>query len=528
MCLAWLGLPVPGARGSASVLDKVAMRKGSHDALYGELMEYYADTNRPDGSLGSGEAGTPRLRRGRGAGIVQPVAAMKRAAVFDKAPAQQGKAQQAVVGQKQHLASDEAFTKVEMKSAVAIGVVCVGAFLVWRLRDGDSLAKEAWGGIDKSFIPIREADTGETEEQKEFARMEAARAIERAKKKEEEYARQRQAGMVPEVDVQQEGMVPGVMSAATGVTGMAYQTDGGTGETDEVGSPDATKETGETEETGETGETGSTKLGSPGLLAMALLSVMADDIRKELNNMPKHVLPESRAMVCGRVNGAGTSMAVWTPRIKMPSGSTDSSTALKGKDLLLGPIATALKEISGKNVAPFFSDKYDPMHDLHKYVNRPESDDPRHPRPDRDPFSALMSALQSFDGPVASERLAKYDPLSDLANIPVAEGEGGDEYSLVHALLRATPEKGDIDVEKLFPILGDMMAKIREMSRAQSASSAGSNDWPSTSEDDVAQAERRADEAERKAMALLERIEKKEDELLSKVQQLQTRLTDAE
>ena len=261
---------------------------------------------------------------------------------------------------------------------------------------------------------------------------------------------------------------------------------------------------------------------------MAVLSVMADDIRKELNNMPKHVLPESRAMVCGRVNGAGTSMAVWTPRIKMPSGSTDSSTALKGKDLLLGPIATALKEISGKNVAPFFSDKYDPMHDLHKYVNRPESDDPRHPRPDRDPFSALMSALQSFDGPVASERLAKYDPLSDLANIPVAEGEGGDEYSLVHALLRATPEKGDIDVEKLFPILGDMMAKIREMSRAQSASSAGLNDWPSTSEDDVAQAERRADEAERKAMALLERIEKKEDELLSKVQQLQTRLTDAE
>lgn len=72
------------------------------------------------------------------------------------------------------------------------------------------------------------------------------------------------------------------------------------------------------------------------------------------------------------------------------------------------------------------------------------------------------------------------------------------------------------------------MAKIREMSRAQSASSAGLNDWPSTSEDDVAQAERRADEAERKAMALLERIEKKEDELLSKVQQLQTRLTDAE
>jgi hypothetical protein len=270
MCLAWLGLPVPGARGasaqgptprgSASVLDKVAMRKGSHDALYGELMEYYADTNRPDGSLGSGEAGTPRLRRGRAAGIVQPVAAMKRAAVFDKAPAQQGKAQQgkaqqAVVGQKQHLASDEAFTKVEMKSAVAIGVVCVGAFLVWRLRDGDSLAKEAWGGIDKSFIPIREADTGETEEQKEFARMEAARAIERAKKKEEEYARQRQAGMVPEVDVQQEGMVPGVMSAATNVTGMAYQTDGGSGETDEVGSPDATKETGETGETEETEET---------------------------------------------------------------------------------------------------------------------------------------------------------------------------------------------------------------------------------------------------------------------------------
>jgi hypothetical protein len=556
MCLAWLGLPVLGARAapatppgqaprSASVLDRVAMGRGSHDALYGEVMEYYLDMNRPDRSRGADSAAKPRsgagkpvkvavATKGRGVRSVQPVAEMKRDAVFDKAAVKKGKVQKAIVDHKQHLASDEAFIKAEMKSALAFGVVCVGAFLFWRLRAGDSLAKEAWGGIDKDFVPIREADTGETEEQKEFARMEAARAIERAKRKEREYAERRQVGTVIDVDMQwqQERVEPAMMTMATDETGVTYQTDGDTLQTEEVGMADAV---GTADAVGMADVSGTAKLGSPGLLAMAVFSVMVDDIRKELNNMPKHVLPAGRVMVCGQVNGAGKSMAAWTPRIKthpskMPSGSsaevTAKPTALGGKDLLLAPVAAAFKEISGKRVAPLISDKYNPMYDLHKYVNTPESDKPRHPRTDRDPFFALLSALQSFDGPVASERLAKYDPLSNLAKIPV-EREDADEYSLLHALIRAAPEQGEVDVEKLFPILGDIMAKLRKISRAQIVASAGVEDGKSTSADEVAEAERRADEAEMKAMALLERIERKEDELLGKVQQLKTRLTES-
>ena len=357
-------------------------------------------------------------------------------------------------------------------------------------------------------------------------------------------------------------------------------------------------------------ETTKGKLGSPGLLAMAVFSVMVDDIRKELNNMPKHVLPASRVMACGRVKGAGNSMAAWTPRIKthpskMREGAAMAkSTAMEGTDLLLAPVAAAFKEISGKRVAPLISDKYNPMSDLHNYVNTPDSGKPRQTTPERDPFFALMSAIRSFEGPkapdalkkydptssigqikvegdtshpdplitfikaarafnglTASERLAKYDPLSELTKIPVAERDDGEEYSLLHAMLRAAPEQGEgpdhslikallnaevdmspsrfdlwkaavgvnlpeIDVEKSFPILGDIMARLRENSRAQITASAGTAGRQSTSEDEVAEAEQRADEAERRASALLERIERKEDELLSKVQQLKTRFED--
>ena len=165
---------------------------------------------------------------------------------------------------------------------------------------------------------------------------------------------------------------------------------------------------------------------------------------------------------------------------------------LDGKDLLLAPVATALKEVRGKRVAPLFADKYNPMTDLHEFVSSgtASADAPKQPKSDRDPLIALLAALRAwegptvpesikkydpasnldkiatdvdatagdayadpvialikaakaFDGPKASNRLTKYDPLGQLETIPVAGTEEGKEYCLLQALLRAAPERDD-------------------------------------------------------------------------------------
>ena len=673
VCLAWLGLPAHIARaasapaqgpGVASVLDRVATHRGNHDALYSELMEYYLESNHPQRTLGVDAARAHPTRRTRAAKIEKaavfqekksveatkvevkqtgdekkvPVAkdaakpAVSKATVYKPAK----EAAKPVVDQK-HLQSDKNVVKVEVRSAVAIGVVCVLVLLYWRFR-ANPLANEAWGGIDKDFIPIREADTGETEEQKEFARKEAAKAIARAKRKEKEFAeRQRTGGEVAAVEVQQMRS----NQAVEPETELSSRIKANTIDDDDV-----QEDAGQDEVVTTVATTAPTKKSSPGLVALAMLSVMADDIKKELNNMPKSyiALPASRVMTCKTVKGNGKSMVVRTPRVKVhggpgesaggrPStsvlndsnGSHESQTSssdlgyLDGKDLLLAPVAVALKEISGKRVAPLLADKYNPMFDLHNYV-RDSADDgnvPRRPRSDRDPFVALLTALQTwegpkapeslkkydpasnldriapdasdasgdahpdplislikaakaFEGPKASERLTKYDPLGQLEKIPVSTAEDGKEYSLLQAMLRAAPERGEgpdhsiikalvnakvdisparydvwkaamdvkfpeVDLETFFPVIGDIMTRLREnaamstptaASMASSMSSMISN--TSTMEDEVAEAERKADEAERKALALLERIERKEDELLNKVQQLKASLTDTE
>lgn len=134
--------------------------------------------------------------------------------------------------------------------------------------------------------------------------------------------------------------------------------------------------------------------------------------------------------------------------------------------------------------------------------------------------------------------------MGQLEKITVSED--GKEYSLLQAILRAAPEQAqgpdhslikallnaevspsrydvwkaavemklpDMDVEKFFPVVGDIMARLREKHHMDDLEDA-------LIKEDIAEAERRAEEAEKKAMALLERIERKEDELLAAAQQL--------
>jgi hypothetical protein len=675
VCLAWLGLPVLGARASpatspgpsaqtvsVSVLDRVAIHKGSHEALYGDVMDYYLETNHPrrtreaDSVAHTGRRTEARktvqrkgarraadMKRGtfvknttkkdeavvEGVRTSSPTKAVVHSSKFVNGPTGKEKRQQ-TVDQKKHLESDKNFIKAEMNSAIAIGLVCVLALLYWRFR-ANPLAEEAWGGIDKNFIPIREADTGETEEQKQFARMEAARTIERAKRKEKEFAERQRGGNdepIVQVEVQEQRRRVEPLKPQS----MIGEIEGDV-EIQEAGHSEGVLATEETNLAQGTEEESNApqKLNSPGLLAMAVLSVMADDIKRELNNMPKHVVPASRVMVCGRVKGAGRTMFARTPRVKVqPSKKTGAgpgsntganvvsheqssrkSTALDGTDLLLAPVAAALKEISGKRVAPLISDrynKYNPMYDLHNYVNTLENDNQKQQRSTRDPFIALLDALQSwegpkapaalkkydptssidqiqidddektypdplitfikaaraFNGPTASERLTKYDPCGQLNKIPVSQRDDGKEYSLLQAMLRAAPEQAEgpdhsfikalvnaevdvsparydlwkaamdvkfpeVDAEKIFPIIGDIMTRLRENAEAQIAATSNMiRSQSKPAEHEVAEAERRAHEAEKKALALLERIEQKEDELLSKVQQLKTSLEDDE
>ena len=91
----------------------------------------------------------------------------------------------------------------------------------------------------------------------------------------------------------------------------------------------------------------------------------------------------------------------------------------------------------------------------------------------------------------------------------------------------------EINLETFFPVVGDIMTRLRDgaMAEATTATATAEATTGTVAEDacqralEVAEAERKADEAERKALALLERIERKEDELLSKVQQLKATMS---
>jgi len=619
VCFAWLGLPVPDARAattgppvtSSSVLDRIASvrHKGNQDALYRELVEYYTTRNTTGGSQAMTVKRKSKSKQ-------RPTADLKREVLKEAGPAVGAVAHTDNKRTEQsQLQSDKVAVKAEMSSALAIGIVCIFALLFWRFRAVNGpLSDEAWGGIDKDFIPIRNTDTGETEEQKEFARKEAARAIAAAKRKEQEFADRRARGEAASPVVQ----VMGARADAAAEVDAEAEARG----TVEPPSEDEMPKAGAVSTTGSTARSES----SPLLVAVAMLSVMADDIKKELNNLPMSVLPASRTLTCTRVKGAGKSMVVRTPRVKMhpraggrpatpapiSNGTATGTVQLDGKDLLLAPVATALKEVRGKRVAPLFADKYNPMTDLHEFVSSgtASADAPKQPKSDRDPLIALLAALRAwegptvpesikkydpasnldkiatevdatagdatadpvialikaakaFDGPKASNRLTKYDPLGQLETIPVAGTEEGKEYCLLQALLRAAPEREDgsdlsfikalvnaevdvssarydvwkaaidlkfpeINLETFFPVVGDIMARLRDGAMAEATTAEATTG--TVAEDArqralVAEAERKADEAERKALALLERIERKEDELLSKVQQLKATIS---
>jgi hypothetical protein len=302
---------------------------------------------------------------------------------------------------------DSEVARVEFRAAFAVAAVCAVAVLFWRwklMMMGD----EASYGIENEIrnldlTPIRDVDTGESKEEKEQVRMEAMKRIERAKRAEEMYMKQQVTG--EEEVIEETKDVPSTVSNSVAI----------------VREPPAplVVATEPTEKALMVQPT--TKDVHPGLIAFALMSVIIDDISKEIKNQPKTVRPESRVLSCSsNRKHAGKSMLVSSPRVKILKKNTPASHSEAGKhqntDLLLAPIAPLMKSVSGKPKLSVFSDKYNPMHEFHEFVSKPDTT-PSAVRSDRDPFRALVEAIKAFDGFKSPESMEKFDPISNLDKV---------------------------------------------------------------------------------------------------------------
>jgi hypothetical protein len=379
--------------------------------------------------------------------------------------------------------------------AVIVALACALGYVKYM----DSRKSSYEYGIERElrdFEPIRQ-NTSLAEEEKEAMRREAMRRIARAKRAEENF--RRNAAQEPDTStisndevalIEEDEERPSTIVVERTETITLV----------EASPPPVTDAT----EPPVASHSSSTST-NPGLLAIALLSVMADDVSAMI---PQVELEHGRVLGCSYRNAKGEprgkTLSVGSQKRVAQKSHEKQSTRLHGSDVLLAPLAPMMKSWEKKKTGSIFSTKYSPFTDLHDFVSN--SNKSTQVKSDRDPFHALTSALLSFhgfqvpkrldkydpsarleqiqrpqsdwrsdpiisciknaslfDGPKISEFMKKYDPLStgfDMTIIPQkgsseysvfqallnARPTGSSEYSIVHALLQAKPrDTGDND-----------------------------------------------------------------------------------
>jgi len=338
-----------------------------------------------------------------------------------------------------HPQCDGDVVKVELKAFVAILVVSAVATAYWKWSR--RAAEEASFGLDTElhdFTPIRDMPTEETEEEKEYIRMEAMRRIQRAKQQEEEF-RSRKVGQDDDMEAHHSGS-------------SSWQDDD---EDDDI-EEEVQNEQQQEERATISGNT-STVPTNPLLLGLALLSTMVDDVKRAIDNRPKYILPDGRVLGCSRDGRAGRSMCVQTSRIRVVKPHHPGK-KLTSRDILLVPFAPLAKSVQGKQSLPLISDKYNPMNEFHHFVSNNTGTALQTPT-ERDPFHALVQTVKSFDGFKAPGNLKKYDPTSHLDQLIIARGGNDMISSFVRAILSYQGPQTSAFLSKYDPLqgMGDVM-----------------------------------------------------------------------
>lgn len=414
------------------------------------------------------------------------------------------------VAKSEHPKCDTDVAKVELSALFAIAAVCAVAAGYWRWRS--RVKDEATFGIDteiQNFSPIRDGNIQEKEEEKEYIRMEAMRRIQVAKKKEEEFRSRSQlvgnsnTPASTSSSINQEIFAVPVTQETINID---IESANGNASAGAMGDVDGELSVKKTYLESQPHVKPETKQNNPLILGFALFSAIIDDIKREIENSPKYILPDGRVLGCTRDGKAGRSMSVKTPRVKIVKSDALGPKKLGTKEILLVPIAPIARSLSDKNIRPLISPKYNPMNEFHDFVWDNSHHEPGKIVSNRDPFYALMGslmsftgfqvpkklrkydpvsnldqiksiqgrdendplvslvkALSSFEGPKASHFLAKYDPLQGIEDIKPEEGtseysilqamlnsnpHGASDYSVVQALLKATPDRSHYDVWK--------------------------------------------------------------------------------
>ena len=324
----------------------------------------------------------------------------------DTTTATQKKVSGSSESKKQHQLTDNdnQVARVEFRAALAVAAVCAVAVLFWRWKY--MMDDESSYGIESEIrnldlTPIRDVDTGESQEEKEQVRLEAMKRIERAKRAEETYMKLQAAGEEKE-DKEENIDVPSTVFRSVQEPPAPLV----------VPSESAEERALMAQSTSDS----NTRDVHPGLLAFALMSVIVDDISKEIKNQPKTVRPESRVLSCSsNRKHAGRSMSVSSPRVKITKKNTSVGHGPKHQhvDLLLAPIAPLVKSVSGKPKLSLLGDKYNPVHEFHEFVSKLDTKTSA-VTSDRDPFHALVDAIKAFDGFKTPESIEKFDPISNL------------------------------------------------------------------------------------------------------------------
>ena len=349
--------------------------------------------------------------------------------------------------EKKHQACDSEVVKVEFKAFMAVVAVCAVATAYWQWSR--RAAAEATFGLDtelQDFTPIRDM-SGETEQEKEYVRMEAMKRIQRAKQKEEEFRSRSLAedvGKTP-IDLSETQPLPKTDQHARVVEEPEVYEEP-TAKVDDDASPEDRWNEEEVVQKDKDVETT-----NPLLIGLALVSTMVDDIKREIDNMPTYVLSTGRVLGCSRDGRAGKSMSVKTQRFKVVKPRHPNK-AFDSKDLLLVPFAPIAKSVGGKKRAPFISDKYNPMKELHEFVSSSRA--PARESSDRDPFTAMMHSLKTFNGFTVPESLRKYDPVSHLDQITSIKSDDDMISSFVRAIVSFEGPKASTFLSKYDPLQG--------------------------------------------------------------------------
>lgn len=345
--------------------------------------------------------------------------------------------------EKRHQACDSEVVKVEFKAFMAVVAVCAVATAYWQWSR--RAAAEATFGLDtelQDFTPIRDM-SGETEQEKDYIRMEAMKRIQRAKQKEEEFRSRSLAEDLGKTPTDQHARVveePEVDEEPTA-------------EVDDLQDDDSSEGRWHEEEVVQKDKDVAAETTNPLLIGLALVSTMMDDIKREIDNMPACMLSTGRVLGCSRDGRAGKSMSVKTQRVKVAKPHHPNK-AFDSKDLLLVPFAPIAKSVGSKKAenAPFISDKYNPMKEFHEFVS--SSSAPARESSDRDPFTALIHSLKSFNGFTVPATLRKYDPVSHLDQITSIKSDDDMISSFVRAIVSFEGPKASTFLSKYDPLQG--------------------------------------------------------------------------